>query len=263
VFSRDSPLHCLPLSALLRSVALNMNAKPMEASSSHSERNDLSLPTAGAHHLTIDNTIEDLLKHPAFKGFGRPLLPCDDRANDPALKLKNIGTLFPYHSHVDAGVVVSALSRLIDDAAAGETIFYDIYPEAEKRTERTRANTGLFFLRGKPGAPFAVIAPGGGFSYVASVHEGFPYVVEINKHRYNAFILQYRVGQGGATATQNLAVVISYIFSYILRHADELSVSTTGYSLWGSSAGARMAASVGSYGPESFGGEDVRSHRLS
>jgi len=33
------------------------------------------------------------------------------------------------------------------------------------------------FLRGKPGAPFAIIALGGGFAYVASVHEGFPYTI--------------------------------------------------------------------------------------
>jgi acetyl esterase/lipase len=34
-------------------------------------------------------------------------------------------------------------------------------------------------------------------------------------------------------------------------------VSTRGYSLWGSSAGARMAASIGSHGVARFGGVDV------
>lgn len=220
--------------------------------SRHRQRNDPS-STARVRPLTIDSRIDDLLKHPAFKSFGRLLLPWDDRPHDATLKLKNIGTLLPYHSHVDAGVVVSSLNRLIDDAAAGQTIFYDIYSDAEKRAEPTRADTGLFFLRGKPGAPFAVIAPGGGFSYVASVHEGFPYGVEINKHGYNAFVLKYRVGQGGAVATRDLAAAISYIF----QHADALGVSTRGYSAWGSSAGARMAASVGSNGPNRFGGADV------
>ena len=36
-----------------------------------------------------------------------------------------------------------------------------------------------------------MIAPGGGFTYVASVHEGFPYAVEINKRGFNAFVLLY------------------------------------------------------------------------
>jgi len=41
---------------------------------------------------------------------------------------------------------------------------------SQRREEPARGNTGLFFFRGKPGAPFAVISPGGGFSYIASVH---------------------------------------------------------------------------------------------
>ena len=66
-----------------------------------------------------------------------------------------------------------------------------------RRSRRTpRENTGLFFLRGKPGAPFAVIAPGGGFAYVGSVHEGFPYAVEISNRGFNAFVLKYRAGHG-------------------------------------------------------------------
>ena len=150
-------------------------------------------------------------------------------------------------------VVVSALNRLIDDASGGKTIFYDFYSGRQKQADPTRDNTGLFFFRGKPGAPFAVIAPGGGFSYVASVHEGFPYAVEINKRGYNAFVLKYRAGQGGTVATQDMAAAVSYI----VRNADALGVSTTAYSLWGSSAGARMAAAIGSSGTARFGAPDL------
>jgi acetyl esterase/lipase len=59
------------------------------------------------------------------------------------------------------------------------------------------------------------------------------------------------VGQGGAIATQDLAAALSYIF----RNANMLGVSTDGYSLWGSSAGARMAAAIGSHGVAHFGGD--------
>ncbi len=58
---------------------------------------------------------------------------------------------------------------------------------------------------------------------------------------------------GGAVATEDLAAAVSYIF----RNAAALGVSTRGYSLWGSSAGARMAASIGSHGPAGFGGGNV------
>jgi acetyl esterase/lipase len=107
----------------------------------------------------------------------------------------------------------------------------------------------LFFFRGRPGAPFAVIAPGGGFSYVASLHEGFPYAAAISSKGYNAFVLRYRVGQGGTAATEDMAAAIPYI----IGHAASLGVGTNGYSLWGSSAGARMAASIGSYGVAHYG----------
>jgi acetyl esterase/lipase len=202
--------------------------------------------------LTADDTTQDLLSHPAFAGFGRLLLPWDDRPAD-STRLRDVGSLLPYHSHVDAETVVSALNHMIDDASSGRALFYDFYTEHEKAEQTARSNTGLFFFRGKPGAPFAIIAPGGGFSYVASLHEGFPYAVAIRKHGLNAFVLKYRVGSGGQPATRDLAAAISHVF----RNAKALGVGTEAYSLWGSSAGARMAAAIGSHGTASFGGDDL------
>jgi acetyl esterase/lipase len=91
------------------------------------------------------------------------------------------------------------------------------------------------------------------FSYVGSIHEGFPYAAEISDKGYNAFVLKYRAGYGGTVATQDLAAAVSYIF----KNAETLGVSTNSYSLWGSSAGARMAAAIGSHGSASFGGDDL------
>ena len=73
----------------------------------------------------------------------------------------------------------------------------------------------------------------------------------ISKRGYNAFALIYR--PGAQTACEDLARAISFIF----EHAEELEVDTEGYSLWGGSAGARMAAWLGSYGPAAFGGDDL------
>jgi acetyl esterase/lipase len=87
---------------------------------------------------------------------------------------------------------------------------------------------------------------------VASVHEGFPYAVEISNRGYNAFVLKYRVGDAGVSASKDLSATVAYIF----QNADALKVSTQDYSLWGSSAGARMAASIGSHGTTRFGGPD-------
>jgi acetyl esterase/lipase len=205
--------------------------------------------TTAAARLRVDERVGDILRHPAFAGFGHLLLPWDDRPYDTAMPLEGVGSLLPYHSHVDPAVVVSSLNRMIDDASAGRTVFHDFYTEAEKRAEPSRRHTGLFFFRGNPGAPFAVVAPGGGFEYVGSLHEGFPYAVEIANRGYNAFVLKYRAGQGGRAATEDLAAALSYVF----RNAGSLGVTTAAYSLWGSSAGARMAASIGSHGTAPFG----------
>src|SRR5512143_2902374 len=204
-------------------------------------------------HLGVESTLGDLLRHPAFAGFARLILPWDDRAYDEQMPLTRIGSLLPYHSHVDAETVAGALNRMIDEAVRGRTVFYRFYSEAERQQEPARGNTGLFFFRGRPGAPFAVVCPGGGFSYVGSVHEGFPHAAAISSKGLNAFVLRYRAGHGEAVATRDLAAALTYI----PRNAEALGVSTSGYSLWGSSAGARMAAAVGSHGVANYGGGDV------
>ena len=88
------------------------------------------------------------------------------------------------------------------------------------------------------------------FAYVGAMHDSFPHALELSKKGYNAFALIYR--PGAQTACEDLARAIAFIF----EHAEELQVDTSDYSLWGGSAGARMAAWLGSYGTESFG-EDV------
>jgi acetyl esterase/lipase len=211
------------------------------------------LSTTRRTHLDARSTLGDLLRHPAFDGFAPLILPWDDRAYDERMPLSRVSSLLPYHTHVDVDTVTRALNRMIDDVASGRTVFYRFYTEMQRRQHPAKNDTGLFFFRGRPGAPFAVIAPGGGFSYVASVHEGFPYAAAISRQGYNAFVLKYRVGSDGSWATEDLAAAVSYIFA----NAATLEVGTFSYSLWGSSAGARTAASIGSHGAARFGGADV------
>jgi acetyl esterase/lipase len=230
--------------------------KATEAALAHdrpSESKEQATGGARAVPLSANSSIRDILNHPAFSGFGRRIMPWDDRSYDENMPLAEIGSLLPYHTQVRPETVVGSLNRMIDDVGKGRTVFYDFYTEAQKRADPTKEHTGLFFLRGKQGAPFAVISPGGGFSYVGSVHEGFPYAAEVSSKGYNAFVLKYRAGEGGAVANQDLAAAISYIF----ENADTLGVGTQGYSLWGSSAGARMAAAIGSHGLARFGGKDL------
>jgi acetyl esterase/lipase len=202
-------------------------------------------------HLRSGDSIQSLITHPAFKDFGQQLLPRESDISRQSLPLDSIQSLLPYHGHVDTKTVLDAINHMVDEAADGKTLFYDFYTEQQRQSDPAKSSTGLFFFRGKPGAPFAIICPGGGFSYVGSVHEGFPYALELSKKGFNAFVLKYRVGRGGNAATQDLAMSLSYI----INNAAALGVSTKNYSLWGSSAGARMAASVASHGVAGFGGD--------
>lgn len=190
-------------------------------------------------HLTISNNISDIVNHPALQGFAELLLPWNDNSGYYSIRLINIGSLMPYHGNVNPGVVLDSVNYMIDEVKKGRTIFYNFYSEQQKQQDPGKRNTGLFFYRGKPDAPFAIICPGGGFSYVGSLHEGFPLALELSKHGFNAFVIRYRIGSE-EKSTEDLAAAIIYIF----RNADKLGVVLKNYSLWGSSAGARMVGNI-------------------
>lgn len=212
----------------------------------------------GIHaHITIDDSVHHMVNHPAFKGFGRYLLPRDNDTSDDDRPLNQVRSLMPYHSHVDPNVVVAAINHMIDRVNAGDTIFYDFYTEHQKREDPVKASTGLFFFKGQPGAPLAIVCPGGGFSYVGSLHEGFPLAMVLSQEGYNAFVLRYRT-DGGRGATEDLAAAISYVF----KNADRLEVSVADYSLWGGSAGARMVGNIALHGTIGFGGDDLPKPRI-
>lgn len=205
-------------------------------------------------HLSTNNSIKDIAIHPAFKGFSQYILPWDDNRNYYDTRLADVGSILPYHSHVDPSVVVSAVNHMIDEINAGRTIFFDFYSEQQRQKDPSKESTGLFFFKGKPGHPFAIVCPGGGFTYVGSLHEGFPHAVELSNRGYNVFVLKYRVGSG-LKASEDLSAALSYIF----QNAEVFEASTKGYSLWGSSAGARMVGDIALHGVAYFGGSDLPS----
>lgn len=189
--------------------------------------------------------IDDVASAPVFGSYGRLIFPVDRGY----MSGETLGTLrLTWYSCIDPDKTVEIANYLKSRAAAGDTVFIDIYTEAEKRADPRKRDTGLFFFRGRRGAPFAVCCAGGGFAYVGAMHDSFPHALELSKMGYNAFAIIYR--PGAKTACEDLARAISVIFA----NAEKLGVSTESYSLWGGSAGARMAAWLGSLGPEAFGG---------
>ena len=187
-------------------------------------------------HLTVNNsTYRDVANHPAFKGFGERMLDRDDNTGD-------------YNRRLTDPVIVNAVNHMIDEVRNGRTIFYDFYTPQQKRSDPAKENTGLFFFKGNPCAPFAVMCPGGAWAFVGSLRGGFPIAFEINKKGYNVFVIRYRIG-GEQRACEDLAAALTFIFS----NTRTFEISTQNYSLWGESAGARMAARLSSHGTVAYG----------
>lgn len=199
--------------------------------------------------FTADTKVWDVINDPAFEGYGRLLFPADKNINDD-LTLGDVGNILTWYSYVNPDRTVAVVNELRERAASGEQIFYDIYTEEEKKADPDKRNTGLFYFKGTPGEKFAITNAGGGFMYVAAMHDSFPHAQELSKKGYNAFALIYR--PGARTACEDLSRAVAFIY----EHAEELEVDVADYSLWGGSAGARMAAWVGTYGTAAFGEAD-------
>lgn len=203
-------------------------------------------------YFVADSLVYEVVRHPAFEGFGRYVFPIKNRSSYDNIRISSIDSLLPYHQEIRPDITLKALNYMIDEVNNGNTIFYNIYSKQDVQADTSKKDTGLFFFRGKPGAPFAIVCAGGGFSYVGSIHESIPHAIELSKKGYNAFAIEYRTG-GAGVACEDLAAAISFIF----QHAEELNLSTADYSLWGGSAGARMAAYLGSNGPAAYGGDKL------
>ena len=203
--------------------------------------------TGITEYYTRNTLISEVQSDPAFGNYGRLIFPVDSGYMGGS----TLGNLsLAWYNYIDPDKTVEICNYMKTQAENGNTFFYDIYTDEEKKADPEKADTGLFFFKGNPGAKFAVVNAGGGFAYVGAMHDSFPHALELSKMGYNAFALIYR--PGAQTACEDLARAITFIF----EHAEELEVDTSDYSLWGGSAGARMAAWLGSYGTESFGEDD-------
>ena len=190
--------------------------------------------------VNADTKISEVICKTGLHNYGRFLFPLNPHYYSGDT-LENFA--LTWYSNIKFTRTVDGVNHLLSESEKGRQIFYPIYPADDPRAE----STGLFFFRGNVGAKFAVCNAGGGFVFVGAMHDSFPHALELSRKGYNAFALIYR--PGADTACEDLARAIAFIH----EHAEELGVDTNGYSLWGGSAGARMAAWLGTYGTESFG----------
>lgn len=189
-------------------------------------------------YFTEDSLVGEVLADSAFKDFGRLLFPVD-RSVSEDMTLSEISSenIYVWYSDIQPQKTVEIVNHLKARAEAGEKIYIPIYSKEEIREDASKADTGLFYFGGNPGERFAVMNAGGGFMYVGAMHDSFPHALEVSRKGYNAFALIYRPDE----AYEDLARAITYLYD----HAKELGIQADGYSLWGGSAGARMAAVLG------------------
>lgn len=192
-------------------------------------------------YFTAQSTVGEVVNHAAFGDFGRLLFPVNRNMPETmTLEQASSSSVYIFYTNIKVEKTVEILNYLREESLTGHPVFYRFYSNGEIAADPTKANTGLFFFRGKSGAPFAVTNAGGAFAYVGAMHDSFPHALEIARNGDNAFALIYRPDE----PYEDLARAIAYIHD----HAKELGVNPDGYSLWGGSAGARMAAVLGNNG---------------
>ncbi len=202
------------------------------------ESADPEITLAESEMFTLTSTVRDVVQDEAFGDFGRLLFPVD-RSVDEDASLEEISneSTYVWYNDIQPEKTVEIVNYIKEQSLNGNQIFFSIYSDEEIKEDPSKADTGLFFFRGNTGEKFAVMNAGGGFVYVGAMHDSFPHALEASKNGYNAFALIYRPDD----PYSDLAQAITYIHD----HADELQVDPDNYSLWGGSAGARMAATLG------------------
>ena len=193
------------------------------------------------NYYNRQSRIADVISDPDFGDWGRLIFPANTSYWD-GTTLEDLR--LTWYNGIDPDKTVEIVNYM---KAHHDEVFIDIYTEAEKQADPEKRNTGLFFFRAQQsspqggtggGLPFAICNAGGGHVYVGAMHDSFPHALEISKQGLNAFALIYRPDWG--PSDEDLARALTYIYD----HADELGVARDGYSLWGGSAGARMAADM-------------------
>lgn len=205
-----------------------------------------------ASDITASTRIYDIIDHPLLAGYGRLLFPTTFDPPTEGMTLADLPACLPWYSEIHVETTVDVVRWLLDRRAVGETVFYDIYTDEERAADPTLRDTGLFCFRAQgvdPGErrPFSIISAGGGFAYVAAMHDSFPHALSLARAGLNGFAVIYR--PDAQRACEDLARAVAFV----MARADELGVDPEGYSPWGGSAGARMAAWVGGCGPAAFG----------
>lgn len=187
-----------------------------------------------------------IMKHPGLEGLGEEVLPLGNdllRKVCGPWKLKIMIPFLGKHEET----VVNGLNYAIEMSEEGTSEFISYYDDAAKEKDPAKEDTGLLYYKTAEGAPFVVVAPGGGFTMLGVASSAYPYAKPLQDAGYNVFVLEYRVGiyeseEDKIPASDRAAEDMTAAVKYILDNADILGVSGEDYIVLGSSAGGQVTA---------------------
>ena len=196
--------------------------------------------------IEANHSFNYIMEHPGLEGLGEEVLPL---GNDLLRKLCGpwkLKIMIPFLGKHEE-TVVNGLNYAIEQAEAGNSEFISYYSDTDKQADPAKEDTGLLFYKTAEGAPFVVVAPGGGFTMLGVASSAYPYAQPLQNAGYNVFVLEYRVGvyEGEADklpASDRAAEDMEAAVSYILSNAEALGVSSEKYVVLGSSAGGQVTA---------------------
>jgi len=146
------------------------------------------------------------------------------------LTLQQISAFF---SSWNSGSIAKGLQYLTERCHSGP-VFYRY---------REDTSTGIAAFRLPQCRKCVIICPGGGYTNVCSIAEGYPIAEAINRMGYAACIVHYRTHK--EASSPNPMDDLARAIRFIMEHAEELNVDMADYALMGFSAGGHLAASFG------------------
>lgn len=196
--------------------------------------------------ITANNSFNYIMNHPGLPGLGEEVLPLGSKQLRTLTGPWKLKIMIPFLGKHEA-TVVNGLNYAIESVENGTAEFISYYSDADKAADPAKEDTGLLYYKTAEGAPFVVVAPGGGFTMLGVASSAYPYAEPLQAHGLNVFVLEYRVGvyegeENKIPASDRAAEDMVAAVTYIINHAEELGVSAEQYLVLGSSAGGQVTA---------------------
>ncbi len=203
-------------------------------------------PDGSYKQITANSSFNYIMNHPGLEGLGENVLPLGGKLVRTLTSPWKLKVMIPFLGKHEE-TVVDGLNYAIEAAQNGTSEFISYYSNEDKAADPTKEDTGLLYYKTAEGAPFVVVAPGGGFTMLGVASSAYPYAKPLQEHGYNVFVLKYRVGiyedeENALQASDRAAQDMEAAVWYILENAQKLGVSTEDYIVLGSSAGGQVVA---------------------